>query len=237
MMENIIDDKRLIEKEKKTFGIIMGVVFTILFIFVFSIFTTDHTERPYLESTLVFIRYFNSILAILAFGSCLISYNRLKKDDVFIISLMYLGLAVGIIFGQIDYLSFYYQEYSLSNYIVVSTSLLRIFLLIILFFDNLKIKKIIINNKRFSMLFVILYTMIFGVVEQKLEVIGFDYTTVFFIIYNLILTIVYILSAIRLFRIGKREKEYLYLILAFSILMLSIKAIYAIYGANTHLFM
>lgn len=233
MMENIIDDKRLIEKEKKTFGIIMGVVFTILFIFVFSIFTTDHTERPYLESTLVFIRYFNSILAILAFGSCLISYNRLKKDDVFIISLMYLGLAVGIIFGQIDYLSFYYQEYSLSNYIVVSTSLLRISLLIILFFDNLKIKKIIINNKRFSMLFVILYTMIFGVVEQKLEVIGFDYTTEFFIIYNLILTIVYILSAIRLFRIGKREKEYLYLILAFSILMLSIKAIYAIYGANT----
>lgn len=233
MMKNIIDDKKLVEKEKKTFGIIMVVLFTILFIFVFSIFSAGDLDRPELQSTLVFIRFFNSTLGILAFGSCMISYNRLKKDDVFIISLMYLGLAVGIIFGQIDYLSFYYQEYSLSNYIIVSTSILRISLLLILLFNNIKIKKNIINNKRFSMIFVILYTILFGFIEKKLEVIGFDYSIEFFILYNFILAIVYIASAIRLFKIGKREKEYLYMILASSILMLSIKAIYAIYGANT----
>ena len=131
MMLKILKDKGFKEKEKKLFVYIIVILSLISVALVSNIFFLRDTDTSHLEFTLGFVRLFNSILAILAFGSCLISYYRLKNDSIFIISLMYLGLAMGIILGQIDYLSFYYVEFTLSNYIIVSTSMLRIFILII----------------------------------------------------------------------------------------------------------
>lgn len=91
----------------------------------------------------------------------------MKKDSIFIIALMYLGLFVGIASGQLDFLSFYYKEYTLFSYITVSTSILRMFLLIIAIIPKSKIKTFIADNKKISVLFVVLYTIIFDLLEKR----------------------------------------------------------------------
>lgn len=233
MINNIISDKNLIEKEKKIFELIIFFILLISCIYIFNIFSKIGEERSYLESTLFFIRSFNSILSLLAFGSCLISYNRLKKDSVFIIALMYLGLSVGIAFGQIDFLSFYYEEYTLFNYITVSTSILRMSLLVIAILPKSKIKTFIVNNKKISILFVALYTIVFDVVEKNINFFQSFHSTGFFITYNYFLMSIYLISAIRLFILGIKEREYIFVVLASSIFMLATKAIYAVHAVNT----
>lgn len=233
MIKNIISDTSLIEKEKKLFEKIIFIILVVACIYTFNIFSRIGEEKSYLESTLFFIRSFSTILSLLAFGSCLISYNRVKKDSLFIIALMYLGLSVGVASGQIDFLSFYYEEYTLFSYITVSTSILRIFLLIIAIIPKSKIKTLIVNNNKISILFVIFCTIVFNVVEKSVNFFHSFYSTDFFIIYNYFLMVVYAISAVKLFFIGLKEKEYIFVVIACSIFMLGIKAIYAVHAVNT----
>ena len=231
-MLKILKDKSFKEKEKKLFLYIVIILSLISVALVSNIFFLRDTDISHLEFTLGFVRLFNSILSILAFGSCLISYYRLKNDSIFIISLMYLGLAMGIILGQIDYLSFYYVEFTLSNYIIVSTSMLRISILIITILPNNKLRILIIHNKIASILFVVVYSILFGSLEKSLNTISIYDSSKFFIMYNLFLMIVYIICSIKLLLTGIKEKEYLFVVLSASIFILAIKAAYAIYGAN-----
>ena len=139
---------------------------------------------------------------------------------------------MGIILGQIDYLSFYYVEFTLSNYIIVSTSMLRISILIITILPNNKLRNLIIHNKIASILFVVVYSILFGSLEKSLNTISIYDSSKFFIMYNLFLMIVYIICSIKLLLTGIKEKEYLFVVLSASIFILAIKAAYAIYGAN-----
>ena len=233
MINNIISDKGIIEKEKRIFEKIAFSVLIVSCIYIFNIFSKIGQKISYLESTLLFIRSFSSILSLLAFGSCLISYTRLKQESVFIISLMYLGLAVGIASGQIDFLSFYYDEYTLYSYITVSTSLLRVLLLIIAIMPKSSIKTLILKHKNSSILFVITYTIVFGILEKRMDILEPLHSREFFIMYNYFLMFVYIICAIRLFIMGIKDKEYIFVVLASSISMLAIKAGYAIDVVDT----
>lgn len=233
MINNIIRDRHLIEKEKKLFELLIIFILLVCCTYIFNIFSKIGAEKSYLESTLFFIRSFSSILSLLAFGSCLISYNRVNRDSIFIIALMYLVLAIGIIFGQIDFFSFFYEEYTLLSYLTVSTSILRIFLLIVAIIPKNKIKTFIVNNKKASILFVIFYTVISNMIEKNFNFFQSLNSTDFFVIYNYFLMVVYIISAVKLFIIGIKEKEYIFVVLASSIFMLAIKAIYAVYAVNT----
>ena len=211
-MLKFLKDKSFKEKEKKLFLYIVIILSLISVALVSNIFFLRDTDISHLEFTLGFVRLFNSILSILAFGSCLASYYRLKNESVFIISLMYLGLAMGILLGQIDYLSFYYVEFTLSNYIVVSTSILRIFILIITISPNHKLRNLITHNKIASILFVITYSILFGTLEKSLNSISIYDSSKFFIMYNLFLMIVYIICSFKLLITGIKEKEYLFLL-------------------------
>ena len=226
-------NRYLAEKENKLFICIVIVTVIILSILIGTITINKNNDFTYLESTLTFLKTFNIILSLLAFISCVISYNRLKKDNIFIISLMYLALAIGILLGQIDYLTFYYEEIKLSNYIVVSTSLLRMFLLIITISPKSKARSVIVNNKKSSIIFVLLYTLLLGIIEHKYNSSIIYNSNNFFIIYNMFLTVVYSVVSVKLFISGLKEKEYLYVVLSSSIFMLALKAMYAIYGITT----
>lgn len=215
-------------KEHKLFMYIALGMSLMSIIIISNVFFKSDINNNYLKTTLGFIKLFNIIISILGVGSCLISYSRVRKDSIFIISLMYLGLCVGITFGHIDYLSFYYKELTISTYIVVSASMLRIFLLLVSVSKNSKLKKAITNNKILSILLVIVFTIILGFIERDFSITSFKYRDEFFIAYNAFLAIVYIISSIKLFIIGRRENEYIYVVLSASIFMLSIKAIYSI---------
>lgn len=111
---------------------------------------------------------------------------------------MYLGLGVGIATGQIDFFSFYYEELTLFNYIRVSPSILRIVLLIIAIIPHCKNKKIIMNNKKYSITFVILYTIVFDILENNISIFNAFDNREFLVIYNVLLIIVYTTVSIRL---------------------------------------
>ncbi len=80
-----------------------------------------------------FIRLFNLVLAGLAIGSCIMCYNSTKKEELFIIS------HVCCIFYR--YIPWKLYNMNLINsakyidgYITISTSLLRISILVIIFY-------------------------------------------------------------------------------------------------------
>ncbi|WP_195251326.1 sensor histidine kinase [Romboutsia sp. 1001713B170207_170306_H8] len=198
-----------------------------------NVFFKDNIEIDYLSSTLQFIKLFNVIISILGVVSCLVSYNRSKYNDMFITSLMYIGLAVGILFGQIDYLPFYHDELKLSTYIVVSSSLLRIFLLTLSVLPENKLKNKINNNKLISVLITIFLTIILGTFERKITTIySSQYSNNFLIVYNIFLIIIYTTCSIKLLTRALKKNEYMFVVLSSSIFILAIKAAYAIYISN-----
>lgn len=232
MEESIINNKKTIgSKYKMLIYVSVGMLALILSFIVNIIFKLDKSIS-YVEFPLIFIKSFNFILSILALGSCLISYCRLKNDSVFIISLMYLVWVIDILLGHIDYLSFYFREYTLSNYLTISTSLARVFLLMITIMPKSKIRNIILKNKKYSLLFVVVYTIILGCIEHNIKFYELYHSNFIFVNYNRLLIIIYILCSIKLFITGIKEKEYLFVVLSLSISMLSVKAMIAIYGVN-----
>ena len=106
-----------------------------------------HNHTNYLTLSLYFIKVFNIVISILGVFSCLKLYQRNKDSDVFLITLMFIGLATSICFKHIDYFIFYQSNIGLSDYIVVSASLLRVSVLILTITNKNKLKDIIIKNK------------------------------------------------------------------------------------------
>lgn len=220
--EYTINEKRLL----------IYVIFSMLalsIVIIATVFFKDNMNPNYLESTLYFIKLFNFMISILGIGSCLISYNRTKNESVFIISLMYIGLSVGILFGHVDYLPFYNKELEISIYIIVSSSLLRICLLILSILPQNKLSNILITNKKVSILIVIFLTIIFGTIERRLTVHNYKFSYNFFLFYNVFLICSYIICSAVLFVKSIKEKEYIFVVLSSSISVLAIKAAYAIY--------
>ena len=101
-----------------------------------------------------FIQLFNSILAALAIGSSLVCYISSKKEELFIISLMYIIFFIDIIFGNLDNINLQSQTKYMDGYITIGTSLIRIIILLISILPCKKIKDIIISNKGISILIV-----------------------------------------------------------------------------------
>lgn len=201
------------------------VISIILFIIIF--FKKDNY---YLDSTLFYIRIVNIILSFLALNGAYIIYLKNKNSTTFILSLMYLCFSVGIICGNIDYFIFNNEKFSFSNYITISTSLLRIFLLIIAIYPNTKIHKFIYKNSKKAIIFVISYSLIFGISEDI-----FKFQNVlankkcFFILYNILLIVIYLYVSRKLLKLSKSDNFILKYFSA-SIVLLALKAIYAIYG-------
>ncbi|WP_250673569.1 HAMP domain-containing sensor histidine kinase (plasmid) [Paraclostridium ghonii] len=220
--EYTINEKRLL----------IYVIFSMLalsIVIIATVFFKDNMNPNYLESTLYFIKLFNFMISILGIGSCLISYNRTKNESIFIISLMYIGLSVGILFGHVDYLPFYNKELEISIYIIVSSSLLRICLLILSILPQNKLRNILITNKKISILIVIFLTIIFGTIERRLTIHNYEFSYNFFLFYNVFLICSYIICSAVLFVKSIKEKEYIFVVLSSSISVLAIKAAYAIY--------
>ncbi len=225
-------DQSLSKIENRFFwGIILISVLLSIYLITTMLFYQS-LDKLSLISAINFIRHFNFILSVLAVASCLMSYNRSKKENIFIIALMYLGLSTGILFGQVDYLTFLSNELVITNYITVSASLLRIGILLIVLQKNSKLKQLILSHKKKSILFVILFTMIFGFIERIVNSYGILNGNVFFIGYNLFLFICYTSVSIHLFMSGFKERDYLFPILSSSIFMLALKALYAIIALN-----
>ncbi|WP_195986682.1 ATP-binding protein [Clostridium sp. D53t1_180928_C8] len=232
---NIVRGKCSLKDKKLVISIILCLIILSVII-IMNVILKNIYKMEYLNSTLGFIKSFNIIISMLGVFSCLISYQRTKDDNIFIISLMYIGLSVGILFSHIDYLPFYYNELDISIYIIVSASLLRISFLIISLTKENKFRNIILKNKVAFIFIVIAFTIIFGVIEKSFTINSYinnykvNYTRL--IAYNVFLILVYSTSSILLLIRAFKEKKYIFYVFSASILILALKAVYTIYMAN-----
>ncbi|WP_158540659.1 sensor histidine kinase [Romboutsia weinsteinii] len=144
---------------------------------------------------------------------------------------MYLSFSIGLILCNIDYFTFIDGQYSTSNYIAISPSILRVLILFITIMPNSKVHKFIYNHKVHSIVFVILYSFIFGLLEYYV----FDYREGYSIsslaiYYNLFLIISYLIISLRLMVVSMKKNLVFLAFFSTSIFLLAIKAIYSIYG-------
>ena len=65
----------------------------------------------------LFVRIFSVVLAILAVASCILCYMSNNKDEIFIISLMYMVFSVDIMYGSFDSMVLTNSIINISNYI------------------------------------------------------------------------------------------------------------------------
>ncbi|MBC6003058.1 sensor histidine kinase [Paraclostridium tenue] len=214
-------------KEKKRINII---VILIISIFVFGGYILRLVElaspKAIFELTNTdFIRIFIAILSMLGVLSCLLSYMSNKKEELFIMSLMYTMFFLDICISN----ALHYLYPKLHEYYAIITSFIRVTIVYIAVSNFNHLKVIIINNKLKSFLIITIITLISTYIEYNYIPIYNLSVIKFYKYYNIFLAILYIIIAIKFFEKSLHKKEYIYSVIGSSALMFSIKSIYDFY--------
>lgn len=224
-----IKEYTIAEKASKIISIFFMLALVMISFFVYKIFITGN-NKEYLSATLELLKLINSFLAIISIISCSILYKKTKKNTVFALILVYIGLAIGIITDQFDYFTLVNNEFYISDYIMISTSMLRMMILYMLLFPKSKLYKFINEKRTFSVIFVIVYSFIIGIIEKYLRGTSLNIPENIFVYYNIFLFISYYIVAIKLIFMSFKEKSVIVGCFSVSLALLGIKAIYAIYA-------
>lgn len=235
-MLDITREKGLIERKRKLLTYINGILI-LLAVFVVSnvIGLKEYDSMSYLDSTLMIIRIFSGILSILAFVSCLVLYTSSKKESIFIITLIYLGLSLGVILGYIDHFQFRTGEFVASNYMTLSSVTLRIVFLVMALQKENKLTKWLVKNEGKAITFVISYSLIFGAIEIRTGITSI-FTPTLVGIYSIVSMILYLIVAVVFFFKALKEKEYSFTVLSGGLFMLGIRQIYIMKDINIGIF-
>lgn len=219
-----------IQNNLSTF-IIMSLTLIISILYINRLFMILKVEELQYMNVISFIRLFNLVLAGLAVGSCIMCYTSTKKEELFIISLMYVVFFIDISLGNLDNMNLTNSAKYIDGYITLSTSLFRISILAISILPFKKIKGIIMSNKISSILVVAIIAFFIGTLESKDFI--FANKENYFIFYNVFLIISYLVVSITYLVKSIRQKEYIYSVISSSIFLLGVKAFYAIVGVRS----
>ena len=230
-MDNIKKSKRGDIKVQNNLStlIIIALTLIISILYISKLFMILKIENLQKLNVIYFIRLFNLILSGLAIGSCIMCYTSTKKEELFIISLMYVVFFVDISLGNLDNMNLENATKYVDGYITIGTSLLRISILAISIIPFKKIKGIIMSNKISSMLIVAMISIFIGTLESKDLI--FANKENYFIPYNIFLIISYLVVSTTYLIKSIRQKEYIYSVISSSIFLFGVKAYYAIVGA------
>lgn len=204
----------------------------LVFIYIISLMITFHSNLNFSIKPEYFIRFFNIMLSFLAIISCLLCYDSTKKEELFIISLMYMIFLIDILLGVFDNLTLENTIISMKGYIAISTSIMRIIIILVAAFPIKQIRNFIMKNKTQVIIFILLTALCFGYMERESIIFPMNKDTEFFREYNFLLILIYTISSFIFFRKSIKENDYTYSVIGASILMLWIKAIYAIVGSD-----
>ena len=231
-MDNIKKSKRGGIKVQNNLSTLIIIALTLILgiLYLYRLFRILRIEELQQLNVEYFIRMFNLILAGLAIGSCIMCYTSTKKEELFIISLMYVVFFIDISIGNLDNMSLTNSTKYVDGYITICTSLLRISILAISIIPFKKVKGIIMSNKISSMLIVAMISIFIGTLESKNLI--FANKENYFIPYNIFLIISYLVVSTTYLIKSIRQKEYIYSVISSSIFLLGVKACYAIVGAS-----
>ena len=231
-MDNIKKSKRGDIKVQNNLStlIIIALTLIISILYLSKLFMILKIENLQKLNVIYFIRLFNLILSGLAIGSCIMCYTSTKKEELFIISLMYVVFFVDISLGNLDNMNLENATKYVDGYITIGTSIIRISILAISILPLKKIKKLIISNKLSSILIVAIISIFIGILENKDLI--FSNKENYFIAYNIFLITSYLVVSIIYLEKSISQKEYIYSVISSSIFLFGVKAYYAIVGAT-----
>lgn len=230
-MDNIKKAKRGDIKVQNNLStlIIIALTLIISILYISKLFMILKIENLQKLNVISFIRLFNLILSGLAIGSCIMCYTSTKKEELFIISLMYVVFFVDISLGNLDNMNLENATKYVDGYITIGTSIIRMSILAISILPLKKIKKLIISNKLSSILIVAIISIFIGILENKDLI--FSNKENYFIAYNIFLITSYLVVSIIYLKKSISQKEYIYSVISSSIFLFGVKAYYAIVGA------
>lgn len=230
-MDNIKKSKRGDIKVQNNLStlIIIALTLIISILYLSKLFMILKIENLQKLNVISFIRLFNLILSGLAIGSCIMCYTSTKKEELFIISLMYVVFFVDISLGNLDNMNLENATKYVDGYITIGTSIIRMSILAISILPLKKIKKLIISNKLSSILIVAIISIFIGILENKDLI--FSNKENYFIAYNIFLITSYLVVSIIYLEKSISQKEYIYSVISSSIFLFGVKAYYAIVGA------
>lgn len=230
-MDNIKKAKRRDIKVQNNLStlIIIALTLIISILYISKLFMILKIENLQKLNVIPFIRLFNLILSGLAIGSCIMCYTSTKKEELFIISLMYVVFFVDISLGNLDNMNLENATKYVDGHITIGTSIIRMSILAISILPLKKIKKLIISNKLSSILIVAIISIFIGILENKDLI--FSNKENYFIAYNIFLITSYLVVSIIYLAKSITQREYIYSVISSSIFLFGVKAYYAIVGA------
>ncbi len=135
-------DRKIISQKKIAIKLIIAITLSIGSIYIGLLLFLLNYKNMSVTNIILFIKLCDVLLAGLAFASCILCYSSTKKEELFTMSLVYIVFFIDIVFGNLDKMSINNGVISIDNYILVSTSLLRVGILLISILPFKKNKKI-----------------------------------------------------------------------------------------------
>lgn len=231
MYKQILEEDIIKKQTKEILKYIFVMGLVVMGIFILKIFWV-YDDKEYINSSVTFVRQVNGLISVTAIASCLILYKKTKDSIVFTLLLVYVGLSIASITGQLDYYTFLENEFRVSNYISITTSFLRAILLFTAVRPNSKLHKLLNRYKVQSFIFVVIYSIISWEIEKRKFIGGIFSNEAIFVSYNLLISTVYVIVALKLLLIGIKEAKILLGTFSISLFLIAIKVFYIIYGVT-----
>ncbi|MGL5312476.1 MAG: ATP-binding protein [Peptostreptococcaceae bacterium] len=223
---NIVKMKE--RKIKKSTGLILILILsTVIFgMYILRLFNILSGYSGYEFTRSEFIRFFDVIMSLLAVVSCLLSYRSNNKEELFFIIQMYIVFSLDIIISN----TYNHLSNSVGEYIAMGSSVLKIMLLVLTISKFKNLKRLMIKHKIQTSIITILLSIIVINVEHYYSVTYFIEIDKFFIFFKIVAFIIYLIIAAIFFKRSIHEQEYIYGVIATSIIMFATKCIYSIFN-------
>ncbi|MGL5346689.1 MAG: sensor histidine kinase [Peptostreptococcaceae bacterium] len=213
------------EKNTNNIALIIIISLCIFFSYVFELILIEKSYKVILFNENDIKIIFNLILSTMGIVSCLVSYNSNKKDEIFIMSLMYTMFGVDILNSKA---TGYLNDLS-SEYYALLTSFIRVLIVYISVSKANRIKAIILKDKIKSLLVIVVISYICIKIEHTYIYPYNEGVSLLYKHYNLILMIMYIIIAFKYFKKSIIENDCIYGVIGSSALLFSIKSTYDYY--------
>lgn len=231
MYKQILEEDIIKKQTRKILKYIFAIGVVVMSIFIVRIFLV-YNDKEYIDSSVIFVRQVNGLISVTAIASCLILYKKTKDSIVFTLLLVYVGLSIASITGQLDYYTFLDNEFRVSNYLSITTSFLRAIILFTAIRPNSKLHKLINRYKVQAFIFVVIYSIISREIEKRKFIGEIFSNEVIFVSYNLLISTVYAIVALKLLLIGIKQTKILLVTFSISLFLIAIKVFYIIYGVK-----
>ena len=183
-----------------------------------------------MDSEEYIVNNINIILGFMSIVSCFLFYDEDRKDQIFLMGLLYISFLVDLIMGNIDNITYltFIIDYRYGE--IILNSILRIILVTIIIFSGQKFNNFIYKNKYVTVFAIVLISIFFNILESNLGFLKSFKNLTFYLNITIMLFIFNVVMTCILIRRALHKDSFIYTILICSLAMLSVQHLYTIAG-------